>query len=240
MERFNLVRDTLVCVFLCIFFQGCSLSPLEIEAGRFLVSVETGKNWLHDYPILGPIKKKNPPTYALWITDEYDRYIDTIYVTKKMGEASWVSNDDNRPEALPLWSYMRGGQPSEKNRAPDGVTGATAKVSSKYLVSPGSYLSKFKIWLEINHSIDYNDYFPTGINDENASNFSGGEGGSGQPALVYSSSIIDMVNDSESVVELILCGHSEPGGAKTGTIYGDLSKITSAKKIIANVKVELR
>ncbi|WP_155816629.1 hypothetical protein [Sphaerochaeta pleomorpha] len=214
------------------------MQSLEFETGSLKITMESGDEWLHDYPLLGPIAMKNPPTFALWVTDESDNYIDTIFVTKKFGEVSWIANDDPREEALPLYSFVRGGQPTKETPAPDEITGATPLASSSYKVIPSSDLKKCKLYLEINHSLDYNSFFLEGVNDMNASNYSGGIGGSGQPALVYCA-VIDRESDASKTVEFELVGYSEPGKAGNGTIYTDLSQITTAKDIVKTVKVQV-
>jgi len=215
------------------------MNTLEMETGSFQITLQPGDNWLHDHPLFGPFTFENPPTFALWITDEFDTYVDTIYVSKKIGQVAWISNDDPRPEALPLWSFKRGGQPTEESPVPDGITGATPKDSSMYQVSPGSGLSKFTLWLELNHSLDYNSYYLEGINDENAENYSGGIGGSGQPSLVYRADI-DLNTDSGMLINFVLAGHGEPGGESTGTVYADTSSVSSAKEILERAEVKIQ
>lgn len=217
---------------------SCSMQPLEFETGSLKVTLESGSEWLHDYPLLGPVVMKNPPTFALWVTDEADNYIDTIFVTKKYGEASWIANDDPREEALPLYSFVQGSQPTKESPAPDAVTGATPLASCSYKVIPASDLNKFNLYLEINHSLDYNRFYLEGVTDVNAPNYSGGIGGSGQPALVYRA-VVDREQDVSKTIAFTLVGHSEPGKKGNGTIYADVSQITTAKEIVDAVQVQI-
>jgi len=239
MNRLKTLISLLLAAAVFLMLQACSMNTYTAESGDLLIKVDTGSEWLHNHPLIGPITRPNPPTFAIWITDELNNYIDDIYVTKKIGQVAWIANDDPRPEALPLWSSVRGGQPTVENQVPDGLSGATPSIASSFKVSPASGLSRFIIWLEINHSLDYNSFFPEGVNDDEADNYSGGIGGSGQPALVYRADI-DTALNAGSIVELILAGHSESGGDDSGVYYADLTCITTAADIIEKVEVEIK
>lgn len=171
-------------IIVLFFCSSCQLGFVNVEDGNMAISIETGSYWLHDYPLWGPIIKKNPPTFAIWLTDENDVYIRTVYASKKVSSANWIANDDSRPESLPQWFRQRGGQPTEENPETDALTSATPRQSFTCTDDSGS-LERFKIWFEINHSIDYNQYFTSELFDEDDFQFNGGTGGSGQPAVVY-------------------------------------------------------
>ncbi len=218
---------------------ACAVPSAEMPDGGLRLSVDAGPEWIHEFPILGPIVKPNEPTFALWLTDEAGGYLDTLFVTRKAGKAAWVSADDGRPEALPLFFHARGGQPSAEHPAPDGVTGASPKNGLELVFVPKNLPNRFYVYGEFNHSVDYNGAYPEGVTDASAANYSGGKGGSGQPAVVYRA-LIDSETDRGSEVALELVGHSEPGAPGNGTIYGDLSGLTGAVRIVRSIKVALR
>lgn len=203
-----------------------------------LIEISVGDEWLHDYPILGPISRPNPPTFAVWMTASADPldFVGTVFVTAKMGNASWIRADDGRPEALPVWSLARGGQPTSSSPAPDGVTGATPVDDSAYVVSWDSPPAEVYVWLEINHSVDYTAAYPDGAGP-GTSGYSGGPGGSGQPALIYCAGVDTTVPGASRTMQLT--GHSEPGDIGVGTVYDDLAGIDSALRIINHATVQV-
>ncbi len=216
---------------------ACSSSrfPYSVQRtdGDIVVELVTGPNWIHDFPLFGPISKPNRPTFALWISDEAGRYIDTIFVTAKMARGAWSFADDERPEALPLWSSVKG------RPVPDALSGATPKGASSYQINPKTLPDRFIVWLEINHSVDYNESYPEGVEDPADPRYSGGRGGSGQPALVYRAQV-EPAKQSSSLVELTLFGHSDAGGLGGGALSVDLSGLDSALHILKKAVVHIR
>jgi hypothetical protein len=89
---------------------------------------------------LGPkATGKNWPQIAAWIEDSEGRYLQTIYVTGKVGQKG-LGNGFMKtmgvtvrevPEALPVWAYARGVRygdsyyPPKEQPLPDAVSGAT-------------------------------------------------------------------------------------------------------------------
>ena len=97
-------------------------------------------------------------------------------------------------------------------------------------------LKQFKIKIEINHSTDFNDYYPKSAK-EGAANYSGGKEGSDQPAIIYSTDI-NLTSEQKSF-EAVLIGHSTPDGS-SGKIDADLSTLTTALHIVKRITVNIQ
>ncbi len=215
--------------------------PLTFAQGDVRIQVETGENWTHEFPMFLGIKKDNPPQFAIWLEDIDGKYLSTIYVTEKIATQGWVSSDGNRrKEALPHWCYQRGVVyddglylPTKKQPFTDAQTSATPKSNKQLKILLSDFTTPVVIKAEFNHSIDFNTYFPktAKIGDDN---YSGGEMGSGQPAVIYADTIYPFQTSSE----LNLIGRSSSDGTN-GRIYSDLEKITTAKTIVKSVKIQI-
>lgn len=103
-------------------------------------------------------------------------------------------------------------------------------------ITPNSNLKKFIVKIELNHSIDFNDSYPKNAKEGDA-NYSGGKEGSGQPALVYEA-MVDLTT-GQKTFNAQLIGHSSPDGT-SGTIYKDMSGITTALKIVKQITVTVQ
>lgn len=219
---------------------SCGKDELHFEQGDLKISVETGPHWLHDFPLLLGIKVKNPPQFAIWLTDLDTNYIGTLFCTHKIAREGWVMNHGNRrKEALPFWAYCRGVQeadglflPTKKTPLTDAVSGATPHEDYALRYEPGSR-KHFLIFAEFNHSTDFNETYPKQARP-GTFGYSGGKEGSGQPALVYRAEI-DLESSSKEWV-LQLAGHSSPDGSD-GKLYPDLTGIGSALGIVKKVVV---
>lgn len=219
---------------------SCGKDELHFEQGDLKISVETGPHWLHDFPLLLGIKVKNPPQFAIWLTDLDTNYIGTLFCTHKIAREGWIMNHGNRrKEALPFWAYCREVQeadglflPTKKTPLTDAVSGATPREDYALRYEPGSR-KHFLIFAEFNHSTDFNETYPKHARPE-TSGYSGGKEGSGQPALVYRAEIDLESSSNEWVLQLV--GHSSPDGSD-GKLYPDLTGIGSALGIVKKVVV---
>lgn len=232
-----------VWVFVFVFlFDSCKKEELTYKSGDIEIEISTGDNWLHDFPLFLGLSKKNPPQFAIWIEDTAGNYVSTIFATYKIATESWVSNKGNRrKESLPHWCYQRGVVyddglylPTKENPLTDGITGATPKTDKKINLHPNKLSLPFVIKAEFNHSVDFNDFYPSNAKEGNF-NYSGGEEGSGQPAIVYATTINN--NAKEFVLQPI--GHSSPDGSN-GMIYKNMNELTSAKSIVKSIKLTLK
>ena len=219
---------------------------VNTSEGKYLVEIEAGEAWLHDFRLFAGLRSQNPPQYAVWVEDLNGNYLDTIVVSKKIAGEKWVFNGGNRRvEALPYWMFRRGVNysdglmlPSGNEPVPDSVTSATAKSSSSVYYTPEqAYEDRpVRIVAEFNHSTDFNERWPEDAEPGKAG-WSGGEYGSGQPAVVYAAEFVPSEIDS-GAVELKLAGRSSADGS-SGELSGDLDGLTSALEIVSSVKIRL-
>lgn len=229
----------LACMFTLL---SCEKENLSFQSGDIEIEIKTGDHWLHDFPLFLGLSKKNPPQFAIWLEDTSGNYISTVFATYKIATESWQANDGNRrKESLPHWCHQRGVVyedglflPTKEYPLTDGITGATPKGDKTIKITPGNLDKPFVIKAEFNHSVDFNSYYPKGAK-EGDSNYSGGEMGSGQPAVVYSATIYP---ETENVF-LKLIGHSSADGSD-GNIYTNLETLTSAKTIVESINVIIK
>ena len=97
-------------------------------------------------------------------------------------------------------------------------------------------LRQCRVMIEVNHSIDWNDAYPENA-EAGAANYSGGDEGSGQPALVYRTDV-DM-DSGHKTFEANLIGHSSPDGTD-GEIHHDMDGITSALTIVKRITIRVK
>lgn len=222
---------------------SCDKDLVDYRQGDIRVHVKEGKEYLHDFPLFMGIKKKASPQIAMWIEDLNGNYISTIYVSHKIATGSWQANGDNRrKEALPVWCYSRGIQypdglylPTKGEPVVDGISGATPHGSFDVKMTPVGNLKQFVVKIELNHSTDWNDYYPKNAK-EGDSDWTGGKGGSGQPAVVYAATV-DLDSDKKQYVATFM-GHSSPDGTN-GNINPDLSSLTSALEIVEEIIINI-
>lgn len=223
---------------------SCNAELVEYGPGSLKIAVERGEEWLHDFPVVLGITKKNPPQVAIWIEDPAGNYVATVYATHKIATQGWQSAGRNRRrEALPHWSYARGVRyadglylPTRREPLADGISGATPRGSFDTKVCPGSGLTRFVVKVEVNHSTDFNDAFPESAR-EGEPGWSGGKHGSGQPAVVYAADVD--VSSGEREFEAVLLGHSSPDGS-SGAIETDVSQLTSALRIVSRITIRMQ
>jgi hypothetical protein len=217
------VMSALIC-------SGCGSSKsLVMESEdtdrHIVVCVEPGENYRHPMKVMPLLTVRNPPQMAIWLEAADGAYVETIFVTRRTGEQSWrkAPGDDisgseiTRPEALPVWSA----------RGADASSTATPKSGFKANVSVERPYD-LVIWLEVNHSADFNSAYPVDAHPGQAG-YSGGPWGSGQPSLIYRVDLEAVTAAGRA--ELNLVGHGSPDGTD-GLIYSSLEGITDAKSII--------
>jgi len=193
-------------------------------------------------------EEHNHPTFVFWIEDMNENYVQTLFVTKSfatgifghgpVNDTLWGTEPGvaKRPAALPYWWYkcdkksIESVVPAPDNPFVDAYTGATPEGSfSLRIKTDKTGTGKFRLFMEINQSWDWNDYWTNNKYPDDYAYKS-----SCQPSLIYSVTI-----DPESTVKeyyLNPIGHGHYSG-KDGLLYTDLSTISTAKRIVNKVIV---
>lgn len=206
------------------------------------IFIKTGEQYTSDpQPLFMGLTYTSVPQMVIWLESLDGEFIDTLYVTNKLSNSSFQSSSLDqtevirRPEALPYWGHRRNVTSSDGLYLPevnskefDGITAATPR-GDQYLILQKQEEGAFNLFLEVNRSYDFNEYysktrFP---NDEIYS----GSGSSGQPSLIYKTSI-DTGIGGEHLLRLV--GHGHHSG-KDGDLRKDLSNMTTAKEIFSFV-----
>lgn len=256
----NKKKLTIIVIFFCLIsgflYAGGSTEKSIVAlksnaAGKSLtVDLEKGEHYIHKMKILPLITIKSPPQIAVWLGDSKGNYVETLFVSRKTATQKWSKAPKDktpkdkirRQESLPHWAHKRGVQyadglylPTREEPLPDSITSASPKGSFILNTKMAEDLKQFRIFAEINASLDFNEYFPeeAGVEDDN---YSGGAWGSGQPALIYSAEI-DLSLEKQNYV-LHLIGHSSPDGSN-GNIYQDLAGLTTAKDLVRKITVTI-
>lgn len=225
-------------------FASCNKELVTYGQGDIKIRVEKGSEYIHDFELFWGITKPSAPQMAIWLEDLSGNYISTVYVTHSIGTQSWTAaGGDRRKSALPVWCHSRGIQysdglylPTKDKPITDGISGATPKGSYDVKLQSVGNLRQFIVKIEVNHSTDWNDNYPKNAKEGNA-DYSGGKGGSGQPAVIYSA-ILDLDSTQKQYTASII-GHSSPDGSN-GEIYADLSSLTSALNIVKEITISIQ
>jgi hypothetical protein len=195
-------------------------------------------------------KAHNHPTFAIWIEDTSNNYLQTLFVTSAIGQGiftygdksggKWKPGEVHRPAALPYWAHKRGiinenGSfvPTPKSKVADAYSGATPPGSFKLDTRTDVPVKgKVKILMEVNQTWDWNEYWTNAKYVDDADYKT-----SCQPAIVYSA-ILDL-DSPGSVVQLKPVGHSHYSG-KSGELFTDLTTLTTAMHIADEIQVTVK
>ncbi len=249
---------TAVCAIIAFatpLFAGGSPEPRErtvpVDGGvPATISVTAGEHFTHKLRVMPLIRVSNAPQMVAWCETTDGEFLTTLFVTDRIATQSWrgapadptPTESIRRPESLPVWSHRRGEVyadglpvPTRENPMPDAVTTATPKADFEMATRLPRGHERLVVYFEVNHSADFNEFFPAAAAATKA-NYSGGEWGSGQPALVYRAEVRMPDMNAGAPVALELVGHSSPDGSN-GAIAGDLETITTAKEIVDSVRL---
>lgn len=180
-----------------------------VEASSFTVEIEPGEEYLHRFRLFWFIHIANPPQLAVWVEHPDGQFIQNLYVTERTALGNWRSapGDDSvieRKESLPLWS-------ASGSQMPDVISSASMKAPESITATlDGPLEDELHVYLEVNHSTDFNESYPMDA-AEGSPAYSGGPMGSGQPALVYRLIIPATERSGRGRFELI--GYSSPDGS---------------------------
>ena len=202
---------------------GCNTEKKNIQSVNpdgIELHIEPGAHWQEK--MKGFIFNANKtPQIAAWIEDNNGNYISTVTVTNRSAKEKWRGSPiEGRPEALPVWYHKIQNNAGEI----DTVTAASSKKPVDVQIDNNSLINgnEYNIYLEINQSYDYNDFWT-----ENNS------GVNGQPSIIYHAKFIAGKSDS---IKLNTIGYGSVDGSD-GIINPGLEKITTALLIIKDAYI---
>jgi len=185
-----------------------------------------------DPDVYGASYFKKPPQFAVWLENESNKTIRTVWVTYYTATGDW-GHGIVRPVSLPHWvsrwnrETQSLGDPTPDNPAVDAVTGATPRTVFvvKTEVEEGGVWDYF---IEVNVSGDYNDTFPAVKNDGTPD-----ENGNGQPSIIYKGRIAAVPGNRSTPR---LAGRTDQWQS-VDYIITDMRGITTAKDLFSEIKV---
>ena len=217
------------------------------ETGREIsIDIKAGKHYSGPGAKVLGVTTTAVPQMAVWMEDISGNHLETLYVTKKASNSSYVQSlfggeEVRRPEALPHWSHARGIvsddgllMPSRSKPLADALTGATPTASFDLRSVSTAARDAVVIKLEINRSFDFNEVYHKNAFPDDA--VYSGSGNSAQPSLVYGVTV-NFTNE-QPYYFMTLMGRGHHSG-KDGQIYTDLSGVTTAKEMVARAIVEV-
>ena len=166
----------------------------------------------------GPFGYKVQPQVAVWLESPEGRYLGTLFVTDRAERGAWrAAPERGRPEALPVWSRLRGAEA-------DAVSAATAKGETRVAARPAAGMPSGPcvVMLETNRSYDWNEAYPEAA-----------AGVNGQPSLVYRAAI-DAAGPAR-VADFELLGRGSVDGSD-GEIRPGAEGITTALELFSSMK----
>jgi hypothetical protein len=204
---------------------GCNTegkNPQLVIHNEMELSVEPGEHWQGKMKIfLFSVNKT--PQMAAWLENDQGNYVSTITVTNRSAKKNWRSAPkEGRPEALPVWNHKIKNDSAQI----DGVSAATSKGAIDVQIYNDSLINgqEYNVYLEINHSFDYNGTWPEKENDVN-----------GQPSLIYHAKFIA---GTSGRIKLIPIGHGSFDGSN-GNIVTELDGMTTALTIIKDAYITI-
>jgi hypothetical protein len=226
MKKMGLAFSIIACFSIIYCSTGKSKEQTAGIQSNMELVVEQGVNWLSKMKVFLFFSKNNSPQLASWIEDNDGNYISTIAISEKSAKEKWISAPkEGRPEALPVWNHRQHNFSVTNNY--DTVTSATTKgsfeanINRELLVNGNTY----NVFLEINHSFDYNNYWTKNNSGVN-----------GQPSLVYHAQFIA---GQHGRISLVPIGHGSVDGSD-GNIIRELENFTTALSIIHNATVVIK
>ena len=241
----NRLSLAVVCIVAMIILIGCDNPPTtekktdpadlhkaqgppadEPKGAVLTFSIELNRR-VYEYSDYG-----EPPQIAIWLESPNSDKIRTVWVTYRKGAGVWAGKTECAV-ALPYWvsRYNRetqtSGPPTFRKPVIDAITGPTPKQSFNVdtRVAPGS---RWKYFIEVNVSGDFNVDFPSALEDGTPD-----PQGNGQPSLIYQGNI-EAVKGANDVPVLI--GRTDQW-QPIDYIISDLKGITNAKDLFTKVKV---
>ena len=187
-----------------------------------VLAVEPGDNWQGKIKVF-IFSVKKTPQLAAWVEDDNGNYISSIMATKRSAQKSWRSApEEGRPEALPVWNHRQ--KNNQRAGELDTISTATPKGFTEAKIDNDSFVNgnTYNVFLEINHSFDYNDTWTESNSGVN-----------GQPSIIYKAKFTAGIGAN---TELEPIGHGSVDGSD-GTITSELNNLSTALEIIKNARL---
>jgi len=196
----------------------------SIESNGKILTIEPGEHWQGKMKVfIFSIRKT--PQLAVWIENSQGEYVSTIFATGKSAKNNWQSAPrEGRPETLPVWNHKR----QNNSEQVDIVSSATPKGAVNIQMDNRSLTDgqEYNIYLEINHSFDYNVSWT-----ENNS------GVNGQPSLIYHAKLTaGSFQGTSEKINFIPIGHGSVNGSDGNIVY-KFDSLTTALTIIKDAYI---
>jgi hypothetical protein len=210
--------------------------------------VRAGPHYESDpQPLFLGLTYTSVPQMAFWIETPDGRFVDTLYVTRKLSTAGFLATNPfsdeviRRPEALPVWSHRRGVTYDDGLAIPlpgdadlDGVTAPTPLGHYDLASRAPAGLRRFRVLLEVNRSYDFNDHWHPGRFPDDP--VYSGSGSSGQPSVVHAADIDLDAGRRRALLAPVGRGHHS---GTDGTLVPDLEGLDTALDLLGPVIVEV-
>ena len=218
----------------------------EHQGKNLSIDIKAGEHYSGPGAVILGVTTTGIPQMAVWVEDTQGNYLETLYVTKKASNSSYIQSlfggdDVRRPEALPHWSFSRGIKGSDGLMMPtstkpiaDAITGATPVSSFDLRTVTDAKYQEVVVKFEINRSFDFNEVYHANAFPDDV--VYSGSGSSAQPSLIYAATI--KLNDGDKYYFMNLLGRGHHSG-KDGKIHSDLSGITTAKEMVSRIIIEV-
>ena len=232
-ERKNKLKKpyTITITLFVVLVWNSSIFPQDFSNGSIDFIFEPENNWTQ---------------LAIWIEDENEKYIGTVYLTDFIGrrgggnrtsDTNIDTQSGNRLSALPIWAHKRGVMDStfgienyyppaeSKSAYPDdidAVSGATPNqnTQTKTWQLSGLPFGEYNCWIEVNRSYDFNQYHTYSFYR-------------GQPSLVWNTTV-NVTNSANSNMISDYLGYGSLDGSDGEINFPD-STITTAVNLLRDL-----
>ncbi|MGJ8638779.1 MAG: hypothetical protein ACSHYA_05255 [Opitutaceae bacterium] len=205
-------------------------------------SIRLELEWGTEFPQAGgsgqPLDERYPQI-AIWAEAEDGTVLETFFVSQAAAysnEFEWGGQTFTREDVLPVW-YARYKDILGQAPAAEDVDGVTSATPIKDF-SMETYLKfqgiPFSVYVEVNMPADPNQIFH---HEQSESSDTYTLEGIGQPSVVYEAYVFP--GDDRRYFLMDLAGHSGSTSEKAGEIQYDLSDITTAKRIIDKILMQV-
>jgi hypothetical protein len=226
-------RSTIVIAALLLILAGVQTvtAQEQVQEPELEIRVEPGAHW-EAVTWLFLYRLKHAPQLAAWVETAEGEFVRTLLVSESAARNRWRGAPrGGRPDSLPVWYHASRAAMATDIDAASAATPAGA-VSRRYAATELEAEQPYVIRLEINHSFDYNEYWP-----RRAPAGSGRDSGvNGQPSLVYEGRF---TASRPATVTLVAAGQGAVDGSH-GRMTAGTAGLTTALQIIESAVLVIR